>query len=47
MSQDIVGNRDQSVFLAKHFAILANNGKTVNIRVNNKAHIGFCLANVF
>ena len=39
MLQDIVGNGYQGIFLAVHRAVLAEEGQTVHIGVNNEAYI--------
>ena len=46
VGENIVGNGDQSVFLAKHSAVFADEGKTVNIGVNNDAKVVASLADL-
>ena len=46
MLQDEVGHRDQSVFLAKQFAVLLDEDQTVNVRVDDHAKVASLLLDI-
>ena len=41
VTQNIVRHAHQSIFLAEHLAVLADDGQTVHIRIHYKTHIRF------
>ena len=44
VGKDIVGDADECVFLAEHVAVLADDGKTVDVGVNYESDIGVAAA---
>lgn len=47
MAQDIVGNGDESVFLAEHAAVFHDYGEAVDIGVDNEGHVGHACGHQF